>query len=394
MSAIIRPLWLTENYPPNRGGMAQSCDRIVRALRAAGVALDVAHLSARHAAWRVEPRRNGRDLICPVGEDPAHALNRLWSELTRAAVGPAYTHVVAFGGLLPLLAGPVYAAWLGVPLVTLIRGNDFDAAVFSLKRGEVLREALTRAARVCAVSHEHVRKIAALYPHTHALWTPNGIDLSEWALTPGDRAQGQEWRRAHVPAGRRVLGMFGHLKQKKGGLFFLDALARSGHAARCHLLLVGELEPEMGAWLAAHRAEISFTALPFLDRYELLPYYAACDLLVIPSFYDGLPNVLVEAAALGLPALASTTGGMADVLVDGEHAFLFHPGDSHGCRRAIARAAASADRELLRLGANCRALARSVFDHRAEAERYLSVLRETLAPPAAPADVGAWQSVS
>ncbi|HEX8072310.1 MAG TPA: glycosyltransferase family 4 protein [Pyrinomonadaceae bacterium] len=383
-AADIRPLWLTENYPPGRGGMAQSCDRIVRSLRGRGVAVTVAHLSPRHANWRVETRLAGRDFLCPVGADPAHTLNRLWGELAHAADASAFTHVVAFGGLLPLLAAPAYAAWLGVPLVTLLRGNDFDAGVFSLRRGDVLREALSRAARVCVVTREHARKVAALYPNVPTVWTPNGIDHDEWALTPGDRAQAEDWRRAHVPAGRRVLGLFGHLKQKKGGPFFLEALLRSGQAARFHLLLVGEWEPELGAWLGAHQGELSFSTRPFLDRYELLPYYAACDLVVLPSFYDGLPNVLVEAAALGVPALASTAGGMADFLADGEHAVLFRPGDPHDCRAAIERAAALADEELRRLGAHSRALARSAFTLAAEADNYLNVLGETLAPRAAP----------
>jgi len=377
----IRPLWLTENYPPQRGGMSQSCDRIVRTLRSLGVTIDVAHFSARHTDWRIETKRNGRYICCPVREDPSHAMNRLWNILTSDAAFAAITHVAAFGGLLPMLAGPVYAAWMGVPLVTLIRGNDFDAGIFSLKRGDVLREALARSARICVVSHDKIQKIAALYPQAQLTWTPNGIDLTGWALAPADYEQASAWRSKTVKPGRRVLGLFGHLKRKKGGMFFLDMLLRSGHAGRFHLLLIGEAEAEMEAWLEAHREQVAFTTFPFLDRYDLLPYYAACEMVVVPSFYEGLPNVLVEAAGLGIPALASTAGGMADVLVDGENAILFRAGDPHGCRRAIERAATIGDQELKRLGENCRELARTTFDHRAEAKKYLAVLSETLPRP-------------
>ena len=133
-------------------------------------------------------------------------------------------------------------------------------------------------------------------------------------------------------------------------------------------------------WLEGHRSEVAFTTLPFLDRYDLLPFYAACEMVVIPSFYDGLPNVLLEAAGLGIPALASTAGGMADFLTDEEHAILFRPGDSHECRRAISRAAKISDEELKRLGQNCRTLAFNNFDHLVEARRYLAVLKETRQP--------------
>ncbi len=95
----------------------------------------------------------------------------------------------------------------------------------------------------------------------------------------------------------------------------------------------------MEAWLREHEGELQVTALPFLDRFELLPWYAACDWIAIPSFYDGLPNVLVEAAALGIPMLAARAGGMVDVLEDGRTAFLFDPGDEARCAWALQRAA-------------------------------------------------------
>ena len=343
-----------------------------------GVHVDVAHFSMRHQDWRIEEKRNGRYICCPVRDDPAHTMNRLWNVLRGDPSFGAITHVVAFGGLLPLLAGPVYAAWMRIPLITLIRGNDFDAGIFSLKRGDILREALIRSARICAVSRDKVEKIAALYPNSHLTWTPNGIDLTDWQISPADHERALNWRRETVAPQRRVLGLFGQLKRKKGGIFFLETLLRSGHADRFHLLLVGDAETAMTEWLEAHKEEIAYSMIPFLDRYDLLPLYAACDVIVLPSFYDGLPNVLLEAAGLGLPLLASTAGGMVDLLIDGENAILFHPGDPHECRRAIARVATIPDEDLKRLGANCQVLVATEFNHQIEARRYLDVLTETL----------------
>ena len=353
----LRPLWLTETYPPDRGGMAQSCDRIVHALRARGVQIDVAHLSRRYDRWHIETKSGGRQICCPADDDPAHTLNRLWNVLRR---GETPTHVVAFGGTLPLLAGPAYAAWLQVPLVTLIRGNDFDAAVFSPKKSDVLRHALRSSAAVCTVTRDHAARIAALEPGLEPVWIPNGIDVEAWQILPHDRAEAQR----HRLPGRRTLGMFGQLKQKKGVRFFLDALERSGLAGQFHLLLVGDVDPSLGV-----------EALPFRDRLDLLPLYAACDLVVVPSFYDGLPNVVLEAGALGIPLLASDAGGMADLLVDGENAIRFDAGDGHDCRRAIMAAAAMDDDALHALGARLQAAVVEHFNHEKEAQRYVEVLR-------------------
>ncbi len=367
----LRPLWLTENYPPDRGGMAQSCDRIVHALRARGVEVDVAHVSRRYDEWRVETKAGGRQICCPADDDPAHTLNRLWNVLRREL---APTHVVAFGGTLPLLAAPAYAAWLQVPLVTLIRGNDFDAAVFSPKRSDVLREAIRASAAVCTVTRDHAARIAALFPGVEPAWVPNGIDTASWQLLPHDRAEGEQFR---VP-GRRVLGMFGQLKQKKGVRFFLDALEQSGLADRFHLLLVGDVDPACVAAAPAagdSQSGCRYTLLPFRDRLDLLPLYAACDLVVVPSFYDGLPNVLLEAAALGVPLLTSNAGGMADLLVDGENGIVFEAGDSHDCRRAIMTAASIDDAALRAFGARAQAAVIEHFNVEREAQRYVEVLR-------------------
>ncbi len=371
----LRALWLTETYPPSRGGMATSCDRIVRGLRRRGVLVDVVHFmpQPRGRPWAIETQAGGRYLACPVEDDPAHALNLAWNALQ--ADPAAYTHVVAFGGSRPIMAGPVFAAWLGVPLITLIRGNDFDAAVFSTRRRPILDQAFAASALICAVTRDKVEKIGALHPRADVRWIPNGIDRSDWVLAPSDRRQAEAWRET-LPEGRRVLGLFGQLKAKKGGVFLLDALHRSGVADRFHVLLAGWMAPDLEAWLA-DRDDLEHTTLPFLDRYELLPWYAACDWLAIPSFYDGLPNVLTEAAALGVPMVAARAGGMADVLVDGRTAFLFDPGDEARCAWALQAAAKLDEARRLEMGEACRALAATELDAALELDRYVAALRET-----------------
>lgn len=379
--AALRPLWLTESYPPSRGGMAQSCDRIVHALRARGVAVELVHLERRPAVRpAVAQRRQGRDLRWPVDGDGAHALRCLWSRLEGDAERRRLSHVVAFGGLLPLLAGPVFGAWLPAPLITLVRGNDLDTGLFHPQRAGVVHRALARSARVCAVSRDKARQVAALLPAgAPAPWViPNGIDLERWRAAGTDRERAAAWRDANAP-GRRVLGLFGHLKRKKGALLLAEALLRSGLAGRFHLRFVGELDEEMSGWLAAHGGGLPHSVEPFADRWQLLERYAACDFVVVPSFYDGTPNVMIEALALGVPLVAARTGGMADLLQEGRHAFLFAPGCEDEAVGALRRAAAAEAGELARMGEACRELAQARLDHRREAEAYVEVLVETMA---------------
>ena len=372
----LRPLWLTETYPPSRGGMAESCDRLVRGLRAAGVSVDLGHFLRRPGAAAVTERQEGGRLWgWPVDDDPAHALNLAFEQVAAEAAAP--THVVAFGGYLPMLAGPLYAAWLGVPLVTLIRGNDFDANVFTPRRRDVLHQALSRSALVVSVASDKARRIAALYPELTVRTIANGIELDRWDALPSDRTRADALR---VP-GRRTIGLFGQLKRKKGALFLLDALRRSGRADAFHVLLAGWLDPELEAWLG--EAGLSIDVRPFADRYDLVHLYLACDVVAIPSFYDGMPNVMVEAAALGVPLLASRVGGMADWLTDDEDGLLFAPGDRAAAGWALERAASLGDADLRAVGEAGRELVRTRLTAERETAEYVEALSAVLTPTAA-----------
>ena len=203
----------------------------------------------RDAGRRALPRVPDR------GRPGARAQPRV--EHAAGATRKPITHVVAFGGSRPIMAGPVFAAWLGVPLITLIRGNDFDAAVFSTRRRPILDDALDALARwCCAVSQDKVDKIAALHPgDANALdpqrHRPRRLGRSRRATA----AHATAWRAA-ARRPRCTLGLFGQLKAKKGGVFLLDALLRSGVADRFHLLLAGWMAPDMEAWLAEHELEL------------------------------------------------------------------------------------------------------------------------------------------
>jgi glycosyltransferase involved in cell wall biosynthesis len=329
-----RLLWLTENYPPDRGGMSVSCDRIVRGLRRLGVHVDIVHL----------------DRTFP---DAAHTINVTWNRV--CSLEP--THVIAFGGYLPMLAGPAFASWLDCPLVTLIRGNELDAGLFDPRRKPVLDDALRRSAAVCTVTTEHAEKIAALYDGPEPRVIANGIDFDLWQATDGDHA-----RAAHHE--KRTLGFFGHLKSKKGVPFFLDVLRKTKH--EFHLLIVGEGDLALD--------DFPHTRVAALDRFELIPHYLACDFVVLPSHYDGFPNVLIESAALGIPAIASNVGGMKDLPAS----IVFAPGDEHECRAAIDRAARMTGEEIRTLGAQTQSLAREKCDARDEAQRYVELLDDSL----------------
>ena len=235
------------------------------------------------------------------------------------------------------------------------------------------------AAKVICVSQDKVTKINKLYPGVNTAWVCNGIDLSQWRVLPSLRQQAQALK-TRLPSGRRVIGLIGELKTKKGAAFFLETLLLSGLAETVHLLIIGELEPELAQQLEGEQTNLSnnlsVSHIPFLERHQLVPYYLACDCLAIPSFYDGTPNVLLEAGALGVPILAANTGGMKDILAHGQNALLFPPGDTHSLRELLNLVAHIEHGELTMLAKRFQTDIANHYTHQHEAQAYAAIFRE------------------
>jgi glycogen synthase len=364
-------LWLTENYYPNRGGMAQSCDRITSGLRNVGVKIHVIHFSKRAFARTV--LLQGSNTSFPLEDDMEHTLNLFWLYLVNPANFQPFSHLVAFGGTLPILAAPVFSAWLKVPLITLLRGNDFDVSVFSPRKRETFMYCLHRSAKICVVSKEKVYKIERMIAGAKVEYIPNGIDLTQWQPYASDEKNALQWREANVSEGKKLIGIFGHLKQKKGLDFFLDAILQAGIKDKLAILIAGELNPELKTSIQTQGIETVF--LPFLDRMELLSYYPACDAIGIPSFYDGMPNVLLEAASLSIPVIASDIEGIKDVI--GTSGLLFYPGDTIDCIRALLQFINTRDAEIKDAAQKVAENISLHFNHHEEVKRYLDMFSTT-----------------
>ncbi|MBD3178225.1 MAG: glycosyltransferase, partial [Candidatus Latescibacteria bacterium] len=74
-----------------------------------------------------------------------------------------------------------------------------------------------------------------------------------------------------------------------------------------------------------------------VDHGEMVRWYNSCDILCLPSLAEGTPNVILEALACSVPVVASSTGGIPDI-VDAESGLLFPPGELSPLARAIGEA--------------------------------------------------------
>ncbi|MDX1903074.1 MAG: glycosyltransferase family 4 protein, partial [Thermonemataceae bacterium] len=305
-----------------------------------------------------------------IEADLAHSFNILCNFLESYTQKEALTHLVVFGGYASIFFAPMLSKLFSLPLVTLIRGNDFDTGLFSPRRKEMVENCLLASSLVCSVSKDKILKISKLYPAIKVAYTPNGIDLEQWQALPNDLEQAKQWKERFPD--KKIIGLFGHLKEKKGALFFLKQVLETKLEKEIHFLIIGEIQKELQEFLES-KEELSYTHFAFVERYALLAFYPACDAIAIPSFYDGMPNVLLEAMALGVPIIAARVAGMADVLSE-ENSFLFQVADSETCRRSL-RAFAKTDAKILKnMGEALKQLVENQYTQIQEAQRYKKLL--------------------
>jgi len=352
-----RVLWITDRYPPAKGGMAVSCARQVRGLRRRGIAVDVLVLGAVQAIEAVvEERDGGADILLPSDPEPGFNANHSWVLAQARHARTPYTHVVGFGASVGGYHAVTFAAWLGARSTVLVRGNDLDRDWFVPTRAAMVREAFARAGGIGAVTVEKALRIQALYPDRRVVWTPNSVDPARWELLPADRARRDEIRGLlRAEPGVRVVGLYGELKAKKRIPFWLEAVRDAGLMDRVRLLVVGTLDDATASILDDPFIAPRSVRIPFCPPDELAGLYAAADFVAIPSMFEGMPNVLLEAMACGVVPLVSDAGAMREVIEDGVNGFLFAAEDRAAAGAATARALALSDAELAAMAARAKA---------------------------------------
>jgi glycogen(starch) synthase len=163
----------------------------------------------------------------------------------------------------------------------------------------------------------------------------NGIESRGWRVPSAEVAVA---RHRHSPANGPLLLFFGRLEWEKGIQDLIAALPkiRARHpGTRLVVAGKGRQEQELMAAARKYRVRRAVDFVGHLSDRELRAALAAADAVVLPSRYEPFGIVALEAAAAGAPLVASTAGGLAEVVVDGRTGVAFPPGDVPALAAAV-----------------------------------------------------------
>jgi glycosyltransferase involved in cell wall biosynthesis len=292
---VIAPVpWFP--FADQRFGRYGGYARVPRAERIAG-------FDVTHPRWLAPP---GGGLMHPF--------------LLAAALGPAVRAACRGHGAAAVIDSHFLypdgvAAWLlgkrlGVPTVLTARGSDVNVHARQPGARELVQRAIAGAARVIAVADSLRDSLLALgAPPERVVTIRNGVDLDRFR--PVERAPVRERLGLHGP----VVLCVGNLLPVKDHALAIETVAGLPDVT---LLIAGEgpersrLEAFANTAGLGHRLRL----LGNRSQAELVELYAAADVLLLPSRSEGMPNVVLEALACGLPVVATAVGGVPEVLPD------------------------------------------------------------------------------
>ena len=174
----------------------------------------------------------------------------------------------------------------------------------------------------------------------------NGVDLERFA--PARRSLGAEVRAAHgITPGAVVIGFMGRMTRDKGLVDLVHAFEQLRGTTRgieIVLALVGDYEqrdrpPEQ----VIRSVEEGRDIVHVHWQADPVPYLAAMDVFVLPTHREGLGNVLLEAAAMGLPTITTDATGCRDAVQAGVTGLQAPVGDVERLREALLRLVEDAD---------------------------------------------------
>ncbi len=331
-TSFMRFLLINYEYPPIGAGAANAAMHISKCLLEQGHRVGV--LTSRFGALSGWAEEDGVSIYrCPARRDFPERSNIV--EMTSFIIGAMVSLPKVIRRLRPqacivffsIPGGPVgllaRLCWR-IPYVVSLRGGDVPGSEFTLKWTHRLLTPLRRmilgSSRKVVANSEGLKQLTERADPYPACVIPSGVD-SDYFCPGVPRADDGVFRALFV-------GRFHAQKNLSALVEQFGAAARKLPSKTLRLEIVGDgpQRPEVEARISELGLQDRVALLGWLPREELLKVYRRADCLVNPSIGEGLPNVVLEAMACGLPVIASRVAGNDTLVKHRENGLLFDVG--------------------------------------------------------------------
>ena len=174
---------------------------------------------------------------------------------------------------------------------------------------------------------------------------------------------------------KNTVGFIGTLYKIKGVLNFVNAIPEILEKEEKTKFLIGgdgQLRDEIEKYVSKENLNDKVKLVGWIPHDKLPDYMNELKLVVLPSYTEGLPNIMLEAMACGTPVLATPVGAIPDVIKDGETGFIMEDNSPECIAENIKRALNHPD--LDKIVKNARELVEKEYTYEAAVERYMVVL--------------------
>jgi len=209
-------------------------------------------------------------------------------------------------------AGALLARKLGVPLVVKVHGSDINVLPGRMGFGSLIRWTMRQAHAVFGPSRPLVKRAVELGANPErARVVLNGIDKQLFRVR--DRSEARLG--LGLSRDSRQLLFVGRPERTKGFDDLIAAMASlRGSTPPIELIVVGDGAETAGYRERASKLGVVAKFVGIMSQEAIASYLAACDALVLPSWAEGTPNVIIEALASGRRVVSTTVGGIPDIV--------------------------------------------------------------------------------
>ena len=244
--------------------------------------------------------------------------------------------------------------------------SDFRMMKNLFGGGFLLRQTPRADRLICVCSQSAGEALQAGFSPMQVAHIPNGVDIGFFKPAP-------------VTENRQTITFAGRLDYMKGVHILLEGFKQlRDEMKNVQLTIIGDGPDREKLQNCAREKGISDAVNFCGEAEEIVPYLQQSAVFVLPSFSEGLSNVLLEAMACGLPVVATRVGGTIDLVQDGFNGILIEPDNAGQLYQAMKKILQ--DKDLAKaLGVQARKTAAEKFSLKSVTEQYVS-LYQTLVP--------------